>query len=112
MAGCRQIRQVGIGRQTYQHLTTSQTPLSYTEDTDGSLLLPGGGAWKLNLEGGRSVQVRLRGIDRLAVPEVIWDASEIERLLPQLFKGNPQGVSFVGVPIGPDGKPDPEKHLF
>ena len=25
MGGCRQIRQVGIGRQTYQHLTTSQT---------------------------------------------------------------------------------------
>ena len=81
-------------------------PLSYTEDDDGSLLVPGGGAWKRNLEPGRTVEVRLRGEDRLADPGLVLDPDEIERLLPRMYQGNSRVESFVGVPIGPDGKPD------
>lgn len=94
------------GRNTGKRFTI---PLSFALDSDGSLLLPGGGAWKLNLQTGRSVEVRLRGKDRLAQPELVWEPSEIERLLPNLFKGNPRAETFVGVPLGSDGKPDQEK---
>jgi deazaflavin-dependent oxidoreductase (nitroreductase family) len=81
-------------------------PLSYMEEDDGSLLVPGGGAWKRNLEPGRPVAVRLRGADRLADPELILDSDEIERLLPRMYAGNSRAESFVGVPIGPSGEPD------
>jgi deazaflavin-dependent oxidoreductase (nitroreductase family) len=81
-------------------------PLSYTEEDDGSLLVPGGGAWKRNLQPGRPVAVRLRGADRVADPELILDPDEIERLLPRMYAGNSRVESFVGVPIGPNGKPD------
>jgi len=84
-------------------------PLSYAEDADGSLLIPGGGAWKLNLAPGRPIQVRLRGKDTTADSEVIWDSAEIACLLPRLYRDNPQGQDFVGVPIAPDGKPDRAK---
>jgi len=91
------------GRKSGKRFTV---PLSYAEDADGSLLIPAGGAWKLNLAPGRSIQIRLRGKDRTADPEVIWNFADIERLLPLLVKDNPQGQDFVGVTIGPDGKPD------
>lgn len=94
------------GRKSGKHFTV---PLSYAEDTDGSLLIPGGGAWKLNLAPGRLIQIRLHGKDRSADPEVIWNSAEIERLLPLLVKDNPQGQDFVGVPMGPDGHPDRDK---
>jgi hypothetical protein len=81
-------------------------PVSYTEESGGSLLVPGGGAWKRNLEPGLHVAVRLRGEDRLADPELLQDPDEIERLLPRMYQGNSRVESFVGVPIGPDGKPD------
>jgi len=80
-------------------------PLSYTEEDDGSLLVPGGGAWKRNLEPGRPVTVRLRGADRVADPDLIADPDEIERLLPRMYAGNSRVESFVGVPLGADGKP-------
>jgi deazaflavin-dependent oxidoreductase (nitroreductase family) len=84
-------------------------PLSYVADDDGSLLLPGGGSWKLNLDDGKAVRVRLQGKRRTAQPEVIRDRAQIRRLLPTLFRGNPRAESFVGVPLRPDGTPDQEK---
>lgn len=81
-------------------------PLSFAEDTDGSLLVPGGGAWKRNLVPGRPVSLRLRGTRRTADPEVIRDVAEIERLLPTLVRGNPRAESFIGVPVGSEGRPD------
>jgi hypothetical protein len=81
-------------------------PLSYYEEQDGNLLVPGGGAWKWNLAGGRPVQVMLRGEDRQAKPEMIREPSEVARLLPAMMAANPRVGSFVGVPLGPDGKPD------
>jgi hypothetical protein len=94
------------GRKSGKHITL---PLSYAEDGNGSLLIPGGGAWKVNLGPGRPIRVRLRGKELAADPEVIWDATEIERLLPRLFKHNPRAEDFVGVPIASDGKPDRAK---
>jgi deazaflavin-dependent oxidoreductase (nitroreductase family) len=84
-------------------------PLSYVEDTDGSLLVPGGGAWKWNLAGGQPVRIRLRGRDHAARPELIGDATEIGRLLPTMVAANPRAEQFIGVPIRPDGIPDRDK---
>jgi len=81
-------------------------PLSYAADADGSLLVPGGGAWKQGLPPGRPVTVRLRGRHRTATPEVIRDVAEIERLLPRLVSGNPRAESFIGVPMNADSSPD------
>ena len=77
-------------------------PLSYAADADGSLLVPGGSAWKHCLQPGRPVTVRLRGRHRTATPEVIRDVAEIERLV----SGNPRAESFIGVPMNADGSPD------
>jgi deazaflavin-dependent oxidoreductase (nitroreductase family) len=84
-------------------------PVSYVEDADGSLLLPGGGAWKWNLRSGDAVPVRLRGRERHAQPELIRDAAEIGRLLPAILAANPRAEQFIGVPIGADGAPDPDR---
>jgi hypothetical protein len=81
-------------------------PLSYVADADGSLLVPGGGAWKRGIQLGRPVTVRLLGRNRMATPEVIRDVAEIERLLPRLVSGNPRAESFIGVPMDADGRPN------
>jgi deazaflavin-dependent oxidoreductase (nitroreductase family) len=94
------------GRRSGKRFTV---PLSYVEEADGSLLIPGGGAWKRNLDAGRPVDIRLRGQARRATPEVIRDPEEVARLVPRLYAGNPQARRFVGVPIGPDGRPDQER---
>jgi hypothetical protein len=83
-------------------------PLSYAVDVDGSLLIPGGGAWKWNLDG-RSVEVRLHGHPTRARAELIRDADEIAALLPTVVESNPRAQAFIGVPIGADGQPDPER---
>jgi deazaflavin-dependent oxidoreductase (nitroreductase family) len=88
---------------------TQTIPLSYVEDTDGSLLIPGGGAWKWNLAGGRPVQIRLRGRARRAQAELIRDPAEIERLLPTMVAANPRAEQFIGVPISPDGPVDGDR---
>ena len=54
-----------VGRTSGRRYTI---PLSYVADRDGSLLVPGGGAWKWNLADGRPVDVRLQGRDRSARP--------------------------------------------
>jgi hypothetical protein len=80
-------------------------PLSHVEDGDASLPMPGGGAWKLNLQDGRPVEVGLRGQERTEEPDLITYLDEIERL-PVLFRGNRQAEACVGVPLTPDGKLD------
>lgn len=72
-----------------------------------TLLTPGGGRWKLNLHEGRPERIRLRGRDVRARPELIADLGEVERLLGVMTDANPRVRSFVGVPIGPDGRLDP-----
>ncbi len=82
-----------------------QQPLSYVQQGD-TLLTPGGGKWKWNLQDGQPVRIRLRGRDILARPELIRDPDEIERLLAVMTAANPTVSAFVGIPKGPDGRLD------
>lgn len=82
-------------------------PISFTEEADGGLLAPGGGAWKWNLGEGRLVEVFLRGRSRLASTEIITDPPEIARLLPAMVASNPRAETFIGVQIDADGGPNP-----
>jgi hypothetical protein len=80
-------------------------PVSYVRQGT-TLLTPGGGKWKLNLEDGRPERIRLRGRDVLARPELVSDIDEIERLLGVMTAANPRVRTFVGIPMGPDGRLD------
>ncbi len=91
-----------IGRKTGK---AYQQPVSYVQQGD-TLLTPGGGKWKLNLQEGQPVRIRLRGRDVLARPELIKDPDEIERLLAVMTAANPSVSAFVGIPKGPDGRLD------
>ncbi len=80
-------------------------PMSYVQQGD-TLLTPGGGKWKWNLQGGQPVRIRLRGRDVLARPELVKDPDEIERLLAVMTAANPTVNAFVGIPKGADGRLD------
>jgi deazaflavin-dependent oxidoreductase (nitroreductase family) len=80
-------------------------PVSFVKQ-DESLLIPGGGAWKKNLENGLAVRVRLYGKDRMAKPEVIKDPDEVEQLVHFMMTANPAVSRFIGVPKQPDGHPN------
>jgi hypothetical protein len=80
-------------------------PVSYVQQAT-TLLTPGGGKWKLNLQEGRPERIRLRGHDVLARPELVSDLDEVERLLGVMTAANPRVRSFVAIPTGPDGRLD------
>ena len=82
-----------------------QQPVSYVQQGD-TLLTPGGGRWKLNLREDQPVRIRLRGRDVLAIPELVKDPDEIERLIAVMTAANPSVSAFVGIPKGPDGRLD------
>ena len=82
-------------------------PVSYAADVDGSLLVPGGGAWKWNLDDGRPAQIRLGGRDLQVSAELVTDAVEIERLLPRLASKSRIMDRFIGVSMDAAGQPDP-----
>jgi deazaflavin-dependent oxidoreductase (nitroreductase family) len=81
---------------------TYRQPLSYVRD-GGTLLTPGGGKWKLNLTAGTAVRIRLRGQDISAMPELISDLGEIDKLLMTMTAANPRAAAFIGVGRDPDG---------
>jgi deazaflavin-dependent oxidoreductase (nitroreductase family) len=83
-------------------------PLSYVRDGK-TLLSPGGGRWKLNLQDGRTVRIRLGGRDFSARPELISETGEIERLLADMTKVNPRVQAFTGIRLGPDGRLDRDR---
>jgi F420H(2)-dependent quinone reductase len=83
-------------------------PVSYVQQGD-TLLTPGGGKWKWNLQGGQPVRIRLRGRDVLARPELVKDPDEIERLLAVMTDANPGVNAFVGIPKGADGRLDRDR---
>jgi hypothetical protein len=80
-----------------------QQPVSYVQQGD-TLLTPGGGKWKLNLQEDQPVRIRLRGRDVLARPELIKNPDEIERLIGVMTAANPTVSTFVGIPKSPDGR--------
>ena len=83
-------------------------PVSYVRQ-GSTLLTPGGGKWKLNLQQGRPERIRLRGRDVLARPELVSDIDEVDRLLGVMAAANPRVSSFVGIPRGPDGRLDRDR---
>jgi hypothetical protein len=82
-------------------------PVSYARD-DGTLLTPGGGRWTLNLTGGRTVRLRLRGRYVPARADLVSDPAEVERLLGVIAEGNPRATRFIPLPRRPDGRLEPE----
>ena len=80
-------------------------PVSYVQQ-DNVLLTAGGGNWKWNLQDGQPVRIRLRGRDVLARPELIKDTDEVERLFAVMIAANPMVSVMIGIPKGPDGRPD------
>jgi hypothetical protein len=93
------------GRKTGRAYTI---PVSYVEQGD-VLLIPGGGAWKTNLENGAALRIRFRGMEQSAIPEVIRNLDELEELITFMMAANPAVGRFIGVPKLPDGHPDREK---
>lgn len=84
---------------------TYHQPMSYVRDGE-TLLTPGGGKWKLNLQDGKRVRLRIRGKDVFARPELVGDIDEVDRLLSVILKSNPSAGSFVRLPKNPDGSLD------
>jgi hypothetical protein len=80
-------------------------PVSYVQD-GRTLLTPGGGNWKWNMEDGRPIRIHLRGRDVQAQPEMVRDPDEIERLLGVMMAANPSVSAFTGISKGPDGRLD------
>ena len=77
-------------------------PVSYVKDGD-SLLTPGGGNWKLNLDPGRPERIRLDGRDVTARPDLIDDVDEIDNALMTMTAANPRTASFVPIARRDDG---------
>jgi hypothetical protein len=69
-------------------------PVSYVKDGD-SLLTPGGGNWKLNLEPGRPERIRLDGRGVTARPDLIDDIDQIDTALSTMTAANPRIASFI-----------------
>jgi F420H(2)-dependent quinone reductase len=86
---------------------TYQQPVSYVVDGD-TLLSPGGGRWKLNLSDGKPIRIRLQGRERRAVPELVREPAEVNRLLRKMLDDNPRLASFVPV-VGADKQVDQAK---
>lgn len=81
------------------------TPVSYV--LDGSrLLVPGGGTWWKNLDGG-PVSVRLRGAWRSVTPHVITEPHALSEALGRMMAANPAVSVFTGIRRGADGQPAP-----
>jgi hypothetical protein len=91
-----------VGRKTGK---TYHQPMSYVRDGT-ALLTPGGGKWKLNLQEGEQVRLRIRGRDVSARPELVGDIDEVDRLLSVILKANPSAGSFVRISKNPDGSFD------
>jgi hypothetical protein len=87
------------GRRTGQ---SYRQPVSYVEDGE-SLLTPGGGNWKLNLQPGRPERIRLNGRDVSARPDLIDDVDEIDSALIKMAAVNPRTLSFIPITRKDDG---------
>jgi hypothetical protein len=77
-------------------------PVSYVR-YDGTLLTPGGGKWKLNLDPNRQEKIRVGGRDVLARPDLVADVGEVDRLLMIMTEANPRAANFIPIPRRDDG---------
>jgi hypothetical protein len=90
------------------YLTGRRTGKSYRQPVsyvryEGSLLTPGGGKWKLNLEPGRPERVRLAGRDVRARPDIVAGLDEIDSLLMIMTDASPRTARFIPIPRRDDG---------
>jgi hypothetical protein len=77
-------------------------PVSYVRHGD-TLLTPGGGKWKLNLDPDRQEKIRLGGRDIWARPDLVADVGEVDRLLMIMTEANPRAANFIPIPRRDDG---------
>lgn len=77
-------------------------PVSYVRHDD-TLLTPGGGKWKLNLDPARKEKIRVAGRDIMARPDLVADPAEIDRLLGIMTEANPRAAGFIPIPRREDG---------
>jgi hypothetical protein len=91
-----------IGRKSGK---TYRQPISYVRCGD-TLLTPGGGKWKLNLDNDVPVRIRLLGKDILATPELVSDVDEIGKLLTVMVSANRRAAAFIGVSRDKEGRFD------
>jgi hypothetical protein len=94
-----------VGRRTGR---VYRQPISYARQDDGTLLTPGGGRWKLNLDPAVPVSLRIAGRDVRARPELVGDIDEVARLLGVVAAANRRAGAFVGVPADENGRFDRE----
>ncbi|MDQ1361540.1 MAG: hypothetical protein QOJ44_1917 [Acidimicrobiaceae bacterium] len=87
------------GRRSGKHY---RQPVSYIKQDD-SLLTPGGGNWKLNLQPGRAERIHLDGRDVTARPELIDDVDAIDNALMFMTAANPRTASFIPIARRDDG---------
>ena len=78
-------------------------PVSYVS-VGNSLLVPGGGSWKHNFDGGREATLVLKGRHVPVVGSLITDPGEVESALITMQRANPAVRRFVGVGFE-DGRP-------
>src|SRR3954447_12450040 len=69
-------------------------PVSYLRDAD-VLLTPGGGRGTRNLDPERPVSLRRDGHAEPALPELVRNAGEVERLLRLMLARNPRITTFL-----------------
>jgi hypothetical protein len=77
-------------------------PVSYVRD-GGSLLTPGGGNWKPNLEPGRPERIRLDGRMVMARPELVDNVDEIDKALMTMTSLNRRTANFIPIARQDDG---------
>lgn len=78
-------------------------PVSYVQYRD-TLLTPGGGNWKRNLQPGQPVQLRINGHNQTATPEIITDPDHAADLLSVMIAANPTITRFSGIGLDADGR--------
>lgn len=86
------------GRKTGRHY---RQPVSYVRH-DGTLLTPGGGNWKRNLNPGKPALLRVNGRDVTAIAEIVTDPDTIAELYAVMVAGNPVVARMSGLGVSPD----------
>ena len=84
---------------------TYTQPVSYVQQGQ-TLLTPGGGKWKLSLQEGQPVRMRLRARWVHATPALVSDPDEMERLLAAMITAYPGLHTFLGIRKSSDGRLD------
>jgi deazaflavin-dependent oxidoreductase (nitroreductase family) len=84
-------------------------PVNYTREGDGLLISSvRDRTWWRNLRGGAAVTIVLRGKRLAATAVAVEDTQPVMQGFADLFRREPHRARLYGIPMGPDGLPDPE----